>query len=287
MSPRAAALRWLVLGGALVGLYVAAVRTSTGQKVDGGAFTSVAGLHERYGAVAGGLRTGLPLLAAVGVVGLGVVALRQGRGRPIAGALLALLAVPAARLLRETLDRPYLGDNGYLHNTFPSGHAAALGAVLLAAQLLVPPARRRTGTTLALTLVAAAGAFANVVSYAHRPSDVAGGLLLAGVAGVAGAVVAGEGASSAARSSTTVRSCVLVATLAVTSAALLGGDALGVPTAGADAVALLGQVSGVLAASAAMFLAVEVPSGDGADRRGGRRAPAARRRRPAPRSPRP
>lgn len=280
MSVRVAVVRWLVLGCSFLGLYALAVRTRAGQAHDVAAFSAVSGLHQWFGGFAGCLRGGLPLLAAVSVVGLGISALRQRRGRALAGAGIVLLALPAARVLREELGRPRLGEAGYDFNTFPSGHAAALGAFLVAGYLLLPSAWRGTGTTRALVLVITVGAFASVVSYAHRPSDVAGGVLLAGVAGVGGALVAeGRPAVCSRPRRARLDGLARVAGLAGVTVVLVGSDFLGTAGSGvAGAGVLLGQLSGIITASAAALLGVEGPRRGGVDRAPLRTVPAARRR---------
>jgi membrane-associated phospholipid phosphatase len=122
--------------------------------------------------------------AAIGLA-LVAVALAQ-RLAWRAGAVVALLAVTGAstQLVKHLVAQPrfeaWLGGDQVGAAAWPSGHATAAMALALCAVLVAPPALR----------VAAAlcgGAFAAGVGYAvlvlawHFPSDVLGGLLVAGM----------------------------------------------------------------------------------------------------------
>ncbi|MGH1561892.1 phosphatase PAP2 family protein [Mumia sp. DW29H23] len=182
MTPAVVGRRVLGLVGVLAALYGGAVLTGEGQVVDASAFTGVARFDTVGVDPAGALREVAPLLALVVVVVMAVAALRRGRSRDVAAAVVIVGAsFVAARALKAVLDRPYLGDNGYLDNTFPSGHAAGLTALLVAAVVLAPPSARTARLSVVLATVAAVGGYASVVSYAHRPSDVVGAVLVVAV----------------------------------------------------------------------------------------------------------
>ncbi|MDV3296756.1 MAG: phosphatase PAP2 family protein [Brachybacterium paraconglomeratum] len=118
----------------------------------------------------------VPLVAT-----LVLLALARGRwAAAMAATLVAATPTPAALYLRENvLTRPDLGVRGYDHNTFPSTHAAAAFGLLVALILVWPgPVDRRDAGRVAF--VAALVLLGNVTSYAHRPADVLGSLLLVG-----------------------------------------------------------------------------------------------------------
>ncbi|WP_139123135.1 phosphatase PAP2 family protein, partial [Cellulosimicrobium cellulans] len=129
---------------------------------------------------------GLPVAGAVVVAVLGVVALVRRAWRDLlAAVLVAAGTVGVAIGLRELLERPDLGGFGYAHQTFPSGHVAVVGGLCVAVWLLWPrPSSRPAAGWAGLAVTAVAG-LASVVTYAHRPSDVVGSLLVAAAAAVA------------------------------------------------------------------------------------------------------
>jgi len=165
--------------GAFVALWAASHLTVSGQQADAGAFRTLAPLHDAGRDLAGALRRGLPVAGAGVVVVLGVVALVRGRWRELfAAALVAVGTVGVALGIRELLVRPDLGGFGYPYQTFPSGHVAVVGGLAVAAWILWPwPFSRAAVGWVALAATAVA-ALASVVTYAHRPSDVVGSLLV-------------------------------------------------------------------------------------------------------------
>jgi membrane-associated phospholipid phosphatase len=188
------ALGYVVAGAcclaALAALYAWTVRTPGGQAADVALFARAQAANAVLEGPASALRVGLPAVLLVAYLGVALDALRRGRRRALlASVVLVGAALPLARGLRESwLGRPYLGEHGYLENTFPSGHVALAGALAAAVAVLWPWAGRGLaagGGALAVGLVAAA----SVVGHAHRPSDVAGSVLL--VAALACATAAG------------------------------------------------------------------------------------------------
>ncbi|MFP3714959.1 phosphatase PAP2 family protein [Puerhibacterium sp. TATVAM-FAB25] len=176
---------------ALAVLYLGAVRTAVGQAADVALFARAQAANAVLERPASALRVGLPavLLGAYLAVALG--ALRRGRRRALlASAVLVGAALPLARALRESwLDRPYLGEHGYLENTFPSGHVALAAALAAAVAVLWPWAGRglvAAGGAVAVALAAGA----SVVGHAHRPSDVVGSVLLVAALACAAAAAA-------------------------------------------------------------------------------------------------
>lgn len=155
------------------------IRTAAGQELDASTFAAVVDLRNALGAWPDRLRLLLPAASAVLVL-IGIVlslARRRWRG-VIPAVLLPLIALILSTALKDLLVRPDLGDNGYRENTFPSGHSAVTIACLIAFLWLIPRGRAAVAIPLALLATAAAGV--QVVSYAHRLSDVVGGALLAG-----------------------------------------------------------------------------------------------------------
>jgi membrane-associated phospholipid phosphatase len=187
--------RWLGLGlaslAASVLAYAVLVRTQPGQALDADLMSAV------LGAAPGPVGTALAALARpllfyvlVPLVGLlALLALARGRwAAALAAAVVAAAPAPISLYLREhVLTRPDLGVRGYDYNTFPSTHAAAAFG-LLAALLLAWPRPVDRGDVARASFVAGLVLLGNVTSYAHRPADVLGSLLL--VCAVAGLTVA-------------------------------------------------------------------------------------------------
>lgn len=169
-------------GLAFVVLYLAAIRTRSGQEVDIGLYTRAQIGNGELDAAVGTLRALVPAGLAVLAAGLGLVALVRRRWAPIVSAVaIVVLSVGLDRLLRDVvLDRPYLGDLGDLggtDNTFPSGHVGATAALAVAVVVLWPW-RRRVAPILLAVLATAVVSAATVVTRAHRPSDTLGAVLV-------------------------------------------------------------------------------------------------------------
>ncbi|WP_264032497.1 phosphatase PAP2 family protein [Cellulosimicrobium sp. SH8] len=175
-----------LLVAVFVALWAASHLTVAGQQADAGAFRTLAPLHDAGRDVAGALRRGLPVACAAAVAVLGVVALVRRAWRDLVAAVLVVLGtVGIAVGLREVLVRPDLGEHGYAYQTFPSGHVAVVGGLCVAIWLLWPWSGSRAAAGWAGLGVTAAAALASVVTYAHRPSDVVGSLLVAAAVTVA------------------------------------------------------------------------------------------------------
>lgn len=187
---------WLMAGAvcalAFVGLYVWTVRTEAGQWLDIRLFSKAQTSNDLVVDAAGLARRGLPLILAAAYVVVAGVALLRGHLRLlVVTAMMVLLSAGLARGLRDVvLDRPYLGDHGYLENTFPAGHVTVAVALAVALAMLVPVHRRSLARVMAgvVVLVVVVASMASVIGHAHRPSDVLGAVLLAGA--VAGAAMA-------------------------------------------------------------------------------------------------
>jgi membrane-associated phospholipid phosphatase len=173
---------------ALVVAYLVFVRTHTGQRID------EAALHGRLASfrardAANQLLTTISIgsLALV-LVGLAGQALLRRR---VALAVVAVVVVLGALTLTELLKhvvlvRPDLVSSSLDRNSFPSGHTTTAFAVGIAAALAAPPRWRRAVAVGALLYGTAIG-IATIAAGWHRPSDVAGAMLV--VTGWAAAVV--------------------------------------------------------------------------------------------------
>ncbi len=190
-SPRATALRLVivsVVGAALmIGAYLLFVRTWPGQRLDDILFESrKETLLAARRVVAAVLRLLTIPGIALGCAAIAIERARRGAWRSGALAVGAVgLTLAAARLIKVGAGRPELADLAWSshENTFPSGHTAAVTAVLLAA-VAVGGAPRRWWTVSAAATLAAMYSAGMVSTGWHRPSDVVGavGLALAIVA---------------------------------------------------------------------------------------------------------
>ncbi|HEY2645161.1 MAG TPA: phosphatase PAP2 family protein [Galbitalea sp.] len=174
-----ASLAFLVAG---VGLYLFFLCTVVGQQLDASSFGAVIWLRAALGPLADSFRTILVVASAVLLVVLIVIALLHGRIRDcyIAVAICLITLLASTGLKNYIVYRPNLGENGYPYNTFPSGHESVSIAALIAVYVLLPGSLRRPVMLVPLIILGTANAVSQVASYAHRPSDVMAGALLAG-----------------------------------------------------------------------------------------------------------
>lgn len=165
----------------LLGLaLVVGVWTKGGQVVDGwlGSIIhdTIPGADRR--ALATLARSVIPYALVPPAVLLWLIALVRRRWGPAAVAALLPGTIPLTWWLREdVVTRPDLGVAGYAYNTFPSTHATA-GFVLIAALVLLWPARFRTWSATTVAVLAIVVGAGNVAWHAHRVVDVSGSLLL-------------------------------------------------------------------------------------------------------------
>ncbi|SKC37358.1 hypothetical protein [Krasilnikoviella flava] len=191
-SRRHHAVRAAALAVGFVVLYVAGVVAPWGQRVDELAFNVLTGAGAPLRHVAGVAREVLVLGLGVVVAVLAVRALRDRRWPALAASLALAAAAALAFVLRgAVLPRPVHDVLlGYPYNTFPSTHVAATAALALVLVALWP-SRGSVGPVVVREAALAAVVLAcvvNVVTFAHRPFDVLGSLLLVGA--VASAVAA-------------------------------------------------------------------------------------------------
>lgn len=165
----------------LVGLYLVAVRTPWGQRLDGAALSGRIFSRPRVREVTHGiLRTiSVTSLALLGGAVVTIALVRNRTGRALAAvAVIAGANVTTQVLKRVVLSRPDLvsGPLG-TRPTFPSGHSTV--AMSLAVALVVVVGRRhRVAAALAGTAYAVAVGGATLTAGWHRPSDVMGAYLV-------------------------------------------------------------------------------------------------------------
>ena len=172
----------------IVALYLVFVRTHPGQRVDEAVLAGRLA-SPRARAAANDLLTTI----SAGSVAL-VLALLAGQAlvrRRLALAVVALAvilgSVATSELLKHALlTRPELVPTAIPRNSFPSGHTTTAFAVGIAAALAAPARWRRAAAAGAFVYGTAIGV-ATIAAGWHRPSDVAGALLV--VTGWAAAVV--------------------------------------------------------------------------------------------------
>ena len=190
-----AALAAVGFAVAFVLWYLLMVRTPVGQAADFGIFRLVfavvpGGLAAEV--VAGFARAASVVVLAAAATVLGVAALgRRGWAALVAAVVTVAASVPLGAYLRdEALTRPRFTDEPFPLNSLPSTHATAAAALTVAVVLLWPRQRPwwLANTAGVVLLLVAAG---NIVSQAHRPSDVLASFLLVGAVAGAALTVAG------------------------------------------------------------------------------------------------
>ncbi|MCU1396153.1 MAG: phosphoesterase PA-phosphatase related protein [Ilumatobacteraceae bacterium] len=158
-------------------VYVIAIRTHVGQRIDGVAF------RRRSAVTATTTRRTDRLLGTVSVaslIGFGGAIVLIGLARRrislavAAGVAMAGAVVTTEVLKKRILTRPELGVFGGVHyNTYPSGHATIGMALSLGAVMVAPVSLRRIAGVGA-ALISTAFGTAVLSSGWHRPSDTIG-----------------------------------------------------------------------------------------------------------------
>lgn len=160
---------------------IAAVRWSPAfRDLDARTFDALSGTTGDAGAVrlVAGIADPIPFL----VLGAVLVGLACARGLPrLALAIVALLASAAAatKVLKLILSQGTLGAEA-----FPSGHTTAAFALAAGLAIAVPRRMRRAALVTGVSLAAAVGAATILLGW-HSPSDVLGGVFVAGAAAAA------------------------------------------------------------------------------------------------------
>ena len=200
MTRAAAALTAVGLSLGFAACYFLMVGTAAGQAGDVLAFRVLFGLvPDGWPAVlvSGFARAASIVALAAIAVGLGVAAVGRRSWRALVVASLTVAAsVWLGRWLRdEVLERPGFTAEAFPQNSMPSTHAVAAGA-LVAALLLLWPGRRPWWLPNTAAVVLLLVALGNILSQAHRPSDVAASFLLVGSVGAAAVAVVGHPGSA-------------------------------------------------------------------------------------------
>lgn len=173
--------RGAIFSAGVFALYVAAILTPFGQRADAAGL----GLLEWTGWIGnllGSLRTVFLVVTLLGAAASIVAAVLRRRFALAVSATAVLVGVVIVNsLLRDViLHRPYFGITfGYLENTFPSGHVAA-SVIACIIVIAVFPRPLPRGAVAAIGVFLFLLAVGSVTSFAHRPSDVIAGALLAG-----------------------------------------------------------------------------------------------------------
>lgn len=237
-------------------LYLFFVRDETGQAIDQLAFNGAEN-GTTGSEVSGGLLDLIPsVMVAVGViVSLVIAAVRRAWFPLIVAVGSALAATVTTQLLKNVvLTRPDLGVDGYVSNSFPSGHTTVAAASALAVFLVASPGTRWLAGTLGAAVAVAAGV-STLVSLWHRPSDVIAALLVVSFWGcVGGAVLTRAGgrqrnlrAAAPARVGLRVQSWIAVPAAVVTAAAAGVGATGAFGVSSAAPMAYLGAVTAIVA----------------------------------------
>ncbi|MGN6190267.1 MAG: phosphatase PAP2 family protein [Conexibacter sp.] len=173
---------------ALVATYLVFVRTHAGQRIDEAALSGrLASAHARDAADQLLTTISVGSLALVLLLLVGQALLRRRVAQAVVAVAVVLGAVAMSEVLKHlVLPRPELVPTAIPHNSFPSGHTTTAFAVGIAAALAAPPRWRRAVAAGALLYGTAIG-MATIAAGWHRPSDVAGALLV--VTGWTAAVV--------------------------------------------------------------------------------------------------
>ncbi len=175
--------------------YLVMVRTAAGQVADVRLFRLV------FGVVPAGVpaelvtafaRAASVVVLAVAAAVLGIAAIgRRDWAALVAAVLTVAVSVALGPYLRdEVLTRPRFTDEAFPLNGLPSTHATAAAALTVAVVLLWPRHRPwwLLNAAAVVLLVVAAG---NIVSQAHRPSDVIASFVLVGAVGCGALALSG------------------------------------------------------------------------------------------------
>lgn len=171
-----------IAGTLLVVLYILAVRTRWGQRLDAAALRGRGALRPRAIHAAGQLLTTISI-ASLALLGTAIILFAVISRRNDLAAAAALLIVGACFttevLKHVVLPRPFLGivDGLGLTPSFPSGHTTVAMSLAVAAILVVPPSRRGLIAVAAVLYPSAIGV-AVIATGNHRPSDAIGAVLV-------------------------------------------------------------------------------------------------------------
>lgn len=165
---------WLVILGAVgvLVVYLVAVQTTTGQRVDN-ALTAWVRADEGHVPLLSNLRRVIgpavmvPLAALVVLAGL----LLRGRRTALAAGSGVAVCLVLPQLLKATLPRPQLADPWPQANSLPSGHTAAVAAVVVALLVVLPRSLRPAALVLGSLATVLMGVLVVALPH-HQVSDV-------------------------------------------------------------------------------------------------------------------
>jgi membrane-associated phospholipid phosphatase len=164
----------------LVGLYLVAVQTPFGQRIDEAALSG----RTRDSAVQHAVRSALDTVSmsslVIATAALVLLALLRNRLRLAVGiGVLVVGANLTTQILKDALERPHFEISG-VHSavaSFPSGHSTVAMSLALALVLAVP-ARLRVPVGITGVAYAVVVGAATLTGAWHRPSDVLGAYLV-------------------------------------------------------------------------------------------------------------
>ena len=173
------ALAGAAAAGAVL-LYLAAVRTSAGQRIDDGARGDLAdtGWVRAQEATSDLLDT--ISVTSLALLGAAIVAVALLRGRlwlALGAGVLVLGANVTTQVMKAELSRPELPGSPLGSPSFPSGHVTVAMSLAMALVLVAPPALRWPATLVGCAYAIAVGVAVIALDW-HRPSDVIGAYLV-------------------------------------------------------------------------------------------------------------
>ncbi|MFF1571438.1 phosphatase PAP2 family protein [Leifsonia sp. NPDC058292] len=198
---RALPFVWGALGSAVafVVVYLVFVRSYMGQVIDERAFAGADAWKGDLIEFAHAFLNALPAVSVVlaAIAAVIIVAVRRNWTVFIVAVAAAALANGSTQLLKYTfLSRPEKGVDAGLSNSLPSGHTTVAASAALVVFLVASPRLRPLAAVIGSVFSIAAGA-STLVEQWHRPSDVVAGMLVVAFwACLAGLVLAGMRAST-------------------------------------------------------------------------------------------
>lgn len=252
LTPTRYVVAALVCAVAFVALYLFFIRGVSGQAIDqlafSGAEDGTTGTEVTHN-----LLDLIPsVMVAIGaLLSLVITAVRRAWFQLIVAVAAATAAMVTTQLLKNVfLTRPDLGVDGYVYNSFPSGHTTVAAASALVVFLVASPRTRWLAGILGGAFAVAAGV-STLVSLWHRPSDVIAGLLVVSFWGcVGGAVLTRTGGRQSARRPAPARVGLRLQSWIAVLAGIVTAVAAGLGVTGVfgkDSMAYLGAVTAIVA----------------------------------------
>ena len=247
---------------AFLALYLFFVRDETGQAIDQLAFNGAENGTTGTTVTLSLLDLIPSVMVGIGaIVSLAIAAVRRAWFPLLVAIGSAMAAVITTQLLKNiVLTRPDLGVEGYVSNSFPSGHTTVAAASALVVFLVASPHTRWLAGTIGAAFAVAAGV-STLVSLWHRPSDVIAALLVVSFWGcVGGAMLTRAGGRQrAARTPTPARVGLRLQTWIAVLAAIVTAVAVGIGATGAFGTsaapaAYLGAVTAIVAVGFALAI---------------------------------